>query len=65
MQYAEPSDIERFSFKPAWDGLVAGEHILPPNFSTFLNLEYLTIERSLKELRFNDFGHAMNSFTMW
>lgn len=65
VDYAEPSDMKRFSLQPSGDGFVALEHILPPIFTAFADLEHLNVERSLDDLHSDDFAHAMNLLTMW
>lgn len=65
LDYADPNQIERFSFRPARRVFVAAEHLVPQIFNTFPNLKQLAIEKSLKELYHDDFAGAMNLNTMW
>lgn len=65
MDYAQPEDIERFSFQPANGVFVAVQHFLPHIFTTFPNLKQLAIRGSLTGLNSEDFADARSLNTIW
>lgn len=65
VDYAQPNEIERFSFQPARGVFVAVRNFLPAIFTTFPNLKRLAIRGSLSGLDGHDFADAYEVNTIW